>query len=89
MDATLITQNSFIMGITFIFILLVVLALVFCAVGAYNKAEIIISPITGFVVGGLAHKEQYTEEDKTFTEYTLQVLFGIISVNVLWRTQDG
>jgi hypothetical protein len=64
-----------------IIIFLLIVALVFIVIGHIKKAEIIISPIKGFMFGFLYHKEEYIEED----EYTLQCLLGVISVNVIWK----
>ncbi len=49
-------------------------------IGHYHKADITIAIIKGFMLGALYHKEQYGKE----TEYTLQCLIGIFSVNVIW-----
>ncbi len=46
----------------------------------YNKAEIIITIIKGFMIGALYHKEQHQKE----TEITLQCLLGIFSLTVIW-----
>tara|TARA_R110000744_G_scaffold92179_1_gene178621 strand:+ start:4277 stop:4531 length:255 start_codon:yes stop_codon:yes gene_type:complete len=53
------------------------------------KADIIISPMVGFVTGCLYHKEVFIEEGIEVRSYTIQILMGVISLNVLWETQNG
>jgi membrane-bound ClpP family serine protease len=72
-----------------LFLMLMCIAFIFIVIAFMVNGEIIISPIKGFMVGALVHNETYTENNEKFTEYTLQCLLGIISVNVLWRKQDG
>jgi hypothetical protein len=62
---------------------------VFVVVGFVVRAEIIVSPIKGFVIGALVHDETYTENNTEITEYTLQCLLGIISINVEWERHNG
>lgn len=62
---------------------------IFVTIGITVGAEIIISPIKGFVIGALVHNETFEEDNKEITEYTLQCLLGIISVNVIWQTHNG
>ena len=51
-----------------------------------NKADIIISPIKGMMFGALYHKEEYLGEN----EYTIQFLFFLFSINIIWvEEQDG
>lgn len=69
----------------YLFIATGIITIFFAFVGLYNKAEIIISPIKGFVIGALVHEETFTENNKEITEYTLQAILGIISVNVVWE----
>lgn len=69
----------------YLFIATGIITIFFTFVGLYNKAEIIISPIKGFVIGALVHEETFTENDTEITEYTLQAILGIISVNVIWE----
>tara|TARA_R100000329_G_scaffold114269_1_gene93831 strand:- start:3296 stop:3550 length:255 start_codon:yes stop_codon:yes gene_type:complete len=69
----------------YLFIATGIITIFFAFVGLYNKAEIIISPIKGFVIGALVHEEKFTENNKEITEYTLQAILGIISVNVVWE----
>jgi len=72
-----------------LFIMLMIIAFIFIVIAFIVNGEIIISPIKGFMVGALVHDETYQENNKNVTEYTLQCLLGIISVNVLWERQDG
>lgn len=69
----------------YLFIATGIITIFFVFVGLYNKGEIIISPIKGFVIGALVHEETFTENNKEITEYTLQAILGIISVNVVWE----
>lgn len=62
-----------------------IISLFFMFVAMYNNAEVVISPIKGFIIGALVHNETYEENDKQITEYTLQAVLGIISVNVIWE----
>jgi len=66
-----------------LFIILLAFAFLFLLIAQIKKAEIIISPIIGFMLGVLYHKEQYNKEN----EFTLQCLLGIISINVIWTKQ--
>ncbi len=63
--------------------------LLFCALVTFwaqqIKAEIIISPIVGFVTGLVYHKEIFIEEENIINSYTVQVLLGVISLNVVWE----
>ena len=63
-----------------LFFILLGFAFVFLVIAQIKKAEIIISPIIGFMLGVLYHKEEFHKED----EFTLQCLLGIISINVIW-----
>lgn len=72
-----------------LFLMLMSIAFIFVVIALIVDAEIIISPIKGFVIGALVHNETFNENNKNVTEYTLQCLLGIISVNVLWRRQSG
>lgn len=64
-----------------------VVLLLICTVYAHIKgAEIIIAPIKGMMFGALYHKEEYIDEN----EYTIQFLFFIFSINIIWlEKQDG
>jgi len=68
-----------------IFIFLLVIAFVFLMIGHFKNSDVIISPIKGFMIGFLYHKDEYEDED----EYTLQCLLGVISINVIWRSQQN
>ena len=69
-----------------LFIILLAFAFVFLLIAQVKNAEVVISPIVGFMLGVLYHKEQYDKED----EFTLQCLLGIISINVIWvRAHNG
>ena len=46
---------------------------------ATNK-YIVISNIQGFMLGGLYDKEEFADEQR----YTIQILIGILSINILW-----
>lgn len=85
MKEQLIFNSSFFL----FFIMLMLISFIFYIIGIFVNAEIIISPIKGFVFGALYHDEDYTENKEHFTEYTLQALLGIISINVLWTTKNG
>ena len=65
--------------------ILIGVAAIFLIIGQIKNADIIISPIKGFMLGFLYHKEDY---DDLTSDYTLQCLLGFISINVLW-TRDG
>ena len=53
------------------------------------KADIIISRMVGFVTGCLYHKEVFVEGNIEVKSYTIQILMGVISLNVLWEIQNG
>jgi len=53
------------------------------------KADVIISPMVGFVSGFLYHKEVFIESGIKINSYTIQILMGVISLNVLWEIQNG
>ena len=53
------------------------------------KADIIISPIIGFVTGFLYDKDEFIEDGMKIKSYTIQILMGVISLNILWETQNG
>tara|TARA_R110002153_G_scaffold26625_1_gene83271 strand:+ start:1419 stop:1673 length:255 start_codon:yes stop_codon:yes gene_type:complete len=53
------------------------------------KADIIISPMVGFVTGCLYHKEVFIEGAIEVRSYTIQILMGVISLNILWEKQNG
>ena len=72
-----------------LFIALMLIAMMFIIIGFMFNAKIIISPVKGFMIGALVHNETFDDNGQEVTEYTLQCLLGIISVNVLWRSQDG
>jgi hypothetical protein len=72
-----------------LFMALMLIAMMFIVIGFMFNAEIIISPVKGLMIGALVHNETFEENGQEVTEYTLQCLLGIISVNVLWRNQDG
>ncbi len=85
----MIEPNIFASPILHLFMLLMTIGGIFTVIGFMVRAEIIISPIKGFVVGALVHDETYTENNTKITEYTLQCLLGVISINVIWERQDG
>lgn len=63
-----------------------VLLLICIIIGHINNADIIISPIKGMMFGALYHKDEYIGEN----EYTIQFLFFIFSINIIWvKKQDG
>lgn len=64
-----------------------IVLLLICIVFAHiKKADIIISPIKGMMFGALYHKEEYLGEN----EYTIQFLFFLFSINIIWvEKQDG
>ena len=53
------------------------------------KADIIISPIIGFVTGFLYDKDEFIEDGMKIKSYTIQILMGVISLNILWEIQNG
>jgi len=61
----------------------------FFLIGIIKRAEIVFSPIKGFVLGALIHVETFIENDNEITEYTLQAIIGFLSVNVIWERQTG
>ena len=67
--------------------------LLFCVLATFYaqqiKADIIISPIIGFVTGFLYDKEEFIEDGMKIKSYTIQILMGVISLNILWETQNG
>jgi membrane-bound ClpP family serine protease len=73
------------MPVVKIFIFLYIIGFIFIVIGYKNKAEILISPIKGFVIGALVNDETFIEDDNTSTEYTLQCLIGVISITVIWE----
>lgn len=65
---------------------LLIIAMVFLITGQIKKADIILSPIYGFIIGALYSKDRYEDS----TEITLQCCIGIISITVIWiKKQDG
>lgn len=69
--------------------MLMIISGIFVTIGVKVGAEIILSPIKGFVIGALVHNETFIENNKEITEYTLQCLIVIISINVIWQTHNG
>jgi hypothetical protein len=67
--------------------------LLLCALATFLaqqiKADIIISPMVGFVTGCLYDKEVFIEGGIEVKSYTIQILMGVISLNILWETQNG
>ena len=67
--------------------------LLFCVLATFYaqqiKADIIISPIIGFVTGFLYDKEEFIEDEMKIKSYTIQILMGVISLNILWEIQNG
>lgn len=82
-------NKIFLYPIVPLFMMLMLIALIFIIIALIVDAEIILSPVKGFMIGALVHNETFEENDQEVTEYTLQCLLGIISVNVLWRKQNG
>lgn len=69
-----------------LFFILLGFAFLFIIIAQVKNAEVVISPIVGFMLGVLYHKERYDVED----EFTLQCLLGVISINVIWvRAHNG
>ena len=66
-------------------IILVVIAFIFIIIAQVKKAEVIISPIIGFVIGSLYNRDLYEDEE----EVTLQCLLGVISITVIWINQHN
>jgi len=72
-----------------LFVMLMLIAFIYVVIAFMVDGEIIISPVKGFMIGALVHNETFEENGQEVTEYTLQCLLGIISVNVLWQNQSG
>jgi hypothetical protein len=72
-----------------LFVMLMLIAFIYVVIAFVVDGEIIISPVKGFMIGALVHNETFEENGQEVTEYTLQCLLGIISVNVLWQNQSG
>lgn len=85
----MIEPNIFASPVLHMFMLLMCIAGIFVIIGIVVEANIIISPIKGFVVGALVHDETFEENNKEVTEYTLQCLLGVISINVIWERHNG
>ena len=69
-----------------IIVTLLIIATAFLIIGQVKKADIILSPIFGFIIGALYNKDRYEDS----TEITLQCCIGIISITVIWtKKQDG
>ena len=66
-------------------LILILVAFIFIIIAHIKKAEIIISPIVGFVVGSLYNRDLYEDEE----EITLQCLLGVISITVIWINQHN
>jgi hypothetical protein len=67
-------------------IILVSIAFIFIIIAQVKKAEVIISPMIGFVIGSLYNRDLYEDEE----EITLQCLLGVISITVIWiNRQNG
>ena len=64
---------------------LVVIAFIFIIIAQVKKAEVIISPIIGFVIGSLYNRDLYEDEE----EITLQCLLGVISITVIWINRQS
>jgi hypothetical protein len=82
-------NKIFLYPIVPLFMMLMLIALIFIVIALIVDGEIILSPVKGFMIGALVHNETFEENNQEVTEYTLQCLLGIISVNVLWRKQSG
>lgn len=67
-----------------VFLFLGLIAFCFVIIGLIYKAELIISPILGFVIGALYNKETFDDGE----EITLQCLLGIVSITIIWENQD-
>lgn len=64
---------------------IIIVATVFLMIGAYNKAEVFISPVIGFMFGALLSYEDYDDG----TDYTLQTCIGFISITVVWTEKTN
>jgi hypothetical protein len=82
-------NKIFLYPIVPLFMMLMLIALIFIVIAFIVDGEIILSPVKGFMIGALVHNETFEENNQEVTEYTLQCLLGIISVNVLWKKQSG
>lgn len=82
-------NKIFLYPIVPLFMMLMLIALIFIVIALIVDGEIILSPVKGFMIGALVHNETFEENNQEVTEYTLQCLLGIISVNVLWKKQSG
>jgi hypothetical protein len=59
---------------------LLVIVLVITIIGQYNKADVIISPVIGVLVGALYSYSDYEEG----REHTLQCSIFFICITVIW-----
>ena len=82
-------NSIFLSPIVPLFIMLMLIAFIFIVIAFIVDGEVIISPVKGFMIGALVHNETFEENNQEVTEYTLQCLLGIISVNVIWQRQSG
>tara|TARA_R110002012_G_scaffold125573_2_gene277167 strand:+ start:988 stop:1203 length:216 start_codon:yes stop_codon:yes gene_type:complete len=62
------------------FVLLIVVTFFVLLFGMQKKAEILFSPVLGFMFGSLISYEEYEEE----TDYTIQCCIGFISITIIW-----
>lgn len=51
----------------------------------YKKAEILFSPVLGFMIGSLISYDEYEGE----IDYTLQCCIGFISITILWTEKTS
>tara|TARA_X000001382_G_scaffold127480_1_gene115397 strand:+ start:2034 stop:2291 length:258 start_codon:yes stop_codon:yes gene_type:complete len=82
-------NSIFLSPIVPLFVMLMLIASMFLIIAFIVDGEVIISPVKGFMIGALVHNETFEENNQEVTEYTLQCLLGIISVNVIWQRQSG
>jgi hypothetical protein len=51
----------------------------------HNNYEIILSPVIGFMIGGLISWDDYEDG----RDYTIQCCLGFISITVIWTDQTN
>ena len=69
--------------ITTVFIIAAVIWILLMTIQKYG-GELIINPIIGFMVGCLYDAEEIEDA----TEHTVQFLFGIVCVTIIWETNE-
>ena len=66
-------------------IILIIITFIVLLYGVYKKAEILFSPVLGFMIGSLISYDEYEGE----IDYTLQCCIGFISITILWTEKTS